>query len=39
MKIRDALEDGLGPVKGLIKTYDPAFAKDNHDAVGPPTTS
>ena len=35
MKIRDALEDGLGPVKGLIKTYDPAFAKDNHDAVGP----
>ena len=35
MKIRDALEDGLGPVKGLIKTYEPAFTKDNHDAVGP----
>ena len=35
MKIRDALEDGLGPVKGLIKSYDPAFTKDNHDAVGP----
>lgn len=35
MKIRDALEDGLGPVKGLIKTYEPAFTKDNHDSVGP----
>jgi branched-chain amino acid transport system substrate-binding protein len=35
MKIRDALESGLGPVKGLIKTYDPAFTKDNHDSVGP----
>ena len=35
MKIRDALEDGLGPVKGLIKTYEPAFTKENHDSVGP----
>ena len=35
MKIRDALENGLGPVQGLIKTYDPAFTKDNHDSVGP----
>jgi branched-chain amino acid transport system substrate-binding protein len=35
MKIRDALENGLGPVSGLIKTYDPAFTKDNHDSVGP----
>ena len=35
MKIRDALENGLGPVKGLIKTYDPAFTKDDHDSVGP----
>ena len=35
MKIRDALENGLGPVNGLIKTYDPAFTKDNHDSVGP----
>ena len=34
MKIRDALENGLGPVKGLIKTYDPAFTKDRHDSVG-----
>jgi branched-chain amino acid transport system substrate-binding protein len=34
-KIRDALEIGLGPVQGLIKTYDPAFTKDNHDSVGP----
>jgi len=34
-KIRDALENNLGPVKGLIKTYDPAFTKDNHDSVGP----
>ncbi|ETW97856.1 MAG: hypothetical protein ETSY1_21100 [Candidatus Entotheonella factor] len=32
-KIRAALEHGLGPVKGLIKTYDPAFTKDNHDSV------
>jgi branched-chain amino acid transport system substrate-binding protein len=32
-KIREALEDGLGPVQGLIKTYDPAFTKDNHDSV------
>ena len=35
VKIRDALEDGLGPVKGLIKNYDPAFTRDNHDSVGP----
>ena len=35
MKIRDALENGLGPVQGLIKTYDPAFTPDNHDSVGP----
>ena len=34
-KIRDALENGLGPVQGLIKTYNPAFTKDNHDSVGP----
>jgi branched-chain amino acid transport system substrate-binding protein len=34
-KIRDALENGLGPVKGLIKSYNPAFTKDNHDSVGP----
>lgn len=34
-KIRDALENGLGPVKGLIKTYSPAFTKSNHDSVGP----
>ncbi len=34
-KIRDALETNLGPVKGLIKTYNPAFTKDNHDSVGP----
>ena len=34
-KIRDALESGLGPVKGLIKSYNPAFTKDNHDSVGP----
>ncbi len=33
-KIRDALENGLGPVKGLIKSYNPAFTKDNHDSVG-----
>jgi branched-chain amino acid transport system substrate-binding protein len=32
-KIREVLEKGLGPVKGLIKTYDPAFTKDNHDSV------
>lgn len=35
MKIRDTLETGLGPVQGLIKTYDPAFTKDRHDSVGP----
>jgi len=34
-KIRDALERNLGPVRGLIKTYNPAFTKDNHDSVGP----
>ena len=34
-RIRDALESGLSPVKGLIKTYDPAFTKDDHDSVGP----
>lgn len=34
-KIRDALENNLGPARGLIKTYNPAFTKDNHDAVGP----
>ncbi len=34
-KIRDALENGLGPVKGLIKDYNPAFTKDDHDSVGP----
>ena len=34
-KIRDALENDLGPVKGLIKLYNPAFTKDNHDSVGP----
>ena len=34
-KIRDALETDLGPVKGLIKSYEPAFTKDNHDSVGP----
>lgn len=34
-KIRDALENNLGPVRGLIKTYNPAFTKDNHDSVGP----
>ncbi len=34
-KIRDALESGLAPVRGLIKTYNPAFTKDNHDSVGP----
>jgi branched-chain amino acid transport system substrate-binding protein len=34
-RIRDALEDKLGPMKGLIKTYSPAFSKDNHDSVGP----
>ena len=34
-KIRDALENNLGPVQGLIKTYNPAFTKDNHDSVGP----
>lgn len=34
-KIRDALENNLGPVRGLIKTYRPAFTKDNHDSVGP----
>ena len=33
LKIRHALENGLGPVQGLIKTYDPAFTKDNHDSV------
>ncbi|PON13129.1 hypothetical protein C2W62_35985 [Candidatus Entotheonella serta] len=32
-KLRAALESGLGPVKGLIKTYDPAFTKDNHDSM------
>ena len=32
-KIRQALENGLGPVQSLIKTYDPAFTKDNHDSV------
>ena len=34
-KIRDALENSLGPVPGLIKTYHPAFSKDNHDSIGP----
>jgi branched-chain amino acid transport system substrate-binding protein len=34
-KIREALEAKLGPVRGLIKTYNPAFTKDNHDSVGP----
>ncbi|MGI9301131.1 MAG: ABC transporter substrate-binding protein [Gammaproteobacteria bacterium] len=34
-KIRDSLEADLGPVRGLIKTYEPAFTKDNHDSVGP----
>ena len=34
-KIRDALENNLGPVQGLIKTYNPAFTKDNHDSIGP----
>lgn len=34
-KIRDAVENNLGPVRGLIKTYNPAFTKDNHDSVGP----
>ncbi|MGH7263725.1 MAG: ABC transporter substrate-binding protein [Candidatus Rokuibacteriota bacterium] len=34
-QIREALERNLGPVRGLIKTYHPAFTKDNHDSVGP----
>lgn len=34
-KIRDALENNLGPVHGLIKNYAPAFTKDNHDSIGP----
>ncbi|MBI2462470.1 MAG: ABC transporter substrate-binding protein [Candidatus Rokubacteria bacterium] len=34
-KIRDALEANLGPIRGLIKTYSPAFTKDNHDSIGP----
>ena len=32
--IREALQ-GLGTYEGLIKTYDPPFSKDNHDALGP----
>lgn len=35
VKIRDALENNLGTVKGLIKTYDSPFSKKNHDSVGP----
>lgn len=34
-KIRDALENGLGPVQGLIKNYNPAFTKADHDSIGP----
>ena len=33
--IRTALEDLKPPYEGLIKTYKPPFAHDNHDALGP----
>ncbi len=31
--LKDALENNAGPYSGVIRDWDKAFSKDNHDAI------